>query len=78
MLIVYRYEIAEGAPGWAEAEKQVAKASKEGKGSATVSVKTAKAKRKAGESAAEIYAEEMGGNEPKKAKKNGGSKKGRS
>lgn len=70
---LYRYEIAEGAPGWADAEKQVLNAAKKGQKSVVVSVKTAKPKRKAGESAAEIYAEEMGEKQHKKAKK--GSKK---
>ena len=69
-----RYEIEAGAPGWAEAEKQVKNASKSGKKDLVVSVKSAKSKRKAGESAAEIYEQEMGEKAHKKAKK--GSKKG--
>jgi len=71
-----RYEIAEGDPGWAEAEKQILKAAKDGRSSMMVSVKTAKPKRKAGETAAEIYAEEIGDKVHKKVKK--ASKKGRS
>ena len=71
-----RYEIAEGAPGWAEAEKQILKVAKDGQNSMVVSVKTAKPKRKAGETAAEIYAEEIGDKAHKKAKKV--FKKGRS
>lgn len=70
LLIIYRYEIEEGAPGWAEAEKQVLNATKHGQKNATVSVKSTKEKkRKAGESAAEIYAEEFGEKTNKKAKK---------
>jgi N-acetyltransferase 10 len=73
---VYRYEIAEGAPGWAEAEKQILNATKNGQKSTVVSVKTTKPKRKPDQTAAEIYAEEMGDKAHKKAKKV--SKKGRS
>jgi N-acetyltransferase 10 len=71
----YRYEIEEGAPGWADAEKQVLNATKSGKKNPVVSVKSTKTKRKAGvgETAAEIYAEEMGEKAHKKSKK--GSKK---
>jgi N-acetyltransferase 10 len=65
-----RYEIEEGAPGWADAEKQVLKATKGGRKNPVVSVKSSKSKRKAGESAAEILEQEMGGKERKKAKKN--------
>jgi N-acetyltransferase 10 len=75
-MYVKRYEIAEGAPGWADAEKQILNAFKDRHNSMVVSVKTAKSKRKAGETAAEIYAEEMGDKTHKKAKK--ASKKGRS
>lgn len=65
-----RYEIEEGAPGWAEAEKQVKKAALKGEKSTVVSVKSTKApKRKAGETAAEIYEAELGEKKPKKAKK---------
>jgi N-acetyltransferase 10 len=71
----YRYEIEEGAPGWADAEKLVLNATKSGKKNPVVSVKSTKSKRKAGvgETAAEIYAEEMGEKAHKKSKK--GSKK---
>lgn len=75
-----RYEIAEGAPGWADAEKQVLNAAKSGQKGTVVSVKSAKPKRKADQTAAEIYAEEMGDKPSKKAKKekkDKGSKKGR-
>ncbi|KAF4635158.1 hypothetical protein G7Y89_g2950 [Cudoniella acicularis] len=64
-----QYEIEEGAPGWADAEKQVLKATKRGNNNLVVSVKSTKIKRKAGETAAEIYAEEMGEKAHKKAKK---------
>lgn len=79
-----RYEIEESAPGWAEAERQIQSSSKSGRGNTVVSVKSNKEKkRKAGESAAEIYNEEIGGErEGKKARKEGGKdkkgKKGRS
>lgn len=69
-----RYEIEAGAPGWAEAEKQVKNAAKSGKKDIVVGVKSAKSKRKAGESAAEIYEQELGEKAHKKAKK--GGKKG--
>lgn len=70
-----QYEIEGGAPAWADAEKQVLNATKGGKKNPVVSVKSSKSKRKADETAAEIYAEEMGEKSSKKAKK---SKKGRS
>jgi len=63
----FRYEIPSASAEWDDAEKQVAN-STTGKAS-TVSVKTAKAvKRKAGETAAEIYEQEM-------SKSSSGSKK---
>jgi N-acetyltransferase 10 len=55
-----RYEVATDAPGWAQAEAEVLKATKKGAKPSAISVKTLKAKRKAGESAAEIYEEELG------------------
>lgn len=55
-----RYEVATDAPGWAQAEAEVKKATMKGQNPSAVSVKTLKAKRKAGESAAEIYEEELG------------------
>lgn len=64
----YRYEIDGDAPAWEEAEKQVRSAAKDGKVNPIVSVKS-KQKRKAGQTAAEIYAEEMGGKSSKKMKK---------
>ncbi|KAG9232422.1 N-acetyltransferas-like protein [Amylocarpus encephaloides] len=76
-----QYEIdTASAPSWAEAEKQVLSATKLGHRNPVVSVKSSKEKkRKAGETAAEIYEAEVGGgggkDGSKKAKK---SKKGRS
>ncbi|KAK8061780.1 nucleolar ATPase Kre33 [Apiospora phragmitis] len=63
------YEIEDAAPGWDEAEKQVATATKRGQSNPVVSVKSSKAKRKEGPSAAEIYEEEFGDKKAKKAKK---------
>jgi N-acetyltransferase 10 len=72
LTITQRYEIADGAPGWADAEKQVLNAAKSGQKNVVVSVKSQK-KRKTGETAAEIYEQELGEKVHKKAKK--GSKK---
>ena len=66
-LLPRRYEISEGAPGWADAEKQVKNAAKSGRKGVTVSVKTGKRKAGEGETAAEIYEQEMG--DKKKSKK---------
>lgn len=65
-----RYEIEVDAPAWEEAEKQVLDATKSGKTSTVVSVKT-KTKRKAGPTAAEVYEEAFGEKSRKKAKKSG-------
>ncbi|PQE22987.1 hypothetical protein CJF32_00004384 [Rutstroemia sp. NJR-2017a WRK4] len=64
-----QYEIEAGAPGWADAEKQVLNAAKSGQKNPVVSVKSSKSKRKAGETAAEIYEQELGEKAHKKAKK---------
>ncbi|PHH67061.1 hypothetical protein CDD81_4456 [Ophiocordyceps australis] len=64
-----QFEIEGDAPAWQEAEKQVRKAAKEGKTSVVVSVKSGKAKRKAGQTAAEIYDEVLGDKARKKSKK---------
>ncbi|PMD38300.1 DUF699-domain-containing protein [Hyaloscypha variabilis F] len=64
-----QYEIEEGAPGWADAERQVLSATKSGQKNPVVSVKSTKTKRKAGESAAEILEQEMGEKAHKKVKK---------
>ncbi|PKS12729.1 hypothetical protein jhhlp_000937 [Lomentospora prolificans] len=63
-----QYEIEGDAPGWDEAEKEVLNAAKNGKKSVAVSVKSNKAKRKAGPTAAEIYEKEIGEKERKKVK----------
>lgn len=68
-----RYEIETGGPGWEDAEKQVQKAvkAKGGKEDVTVSVRSSKpvsGKRK-GESAEQVYAEEIGNKEAKRLKK---------
>lgn len=63
-----RYAIEGDAPAWADAEKQVRNASKDGKTNPVVSVKS-KQKRKAGQTAAEVYEEVLGEKASKKAKK---------
>ncbi|TPX09319.1 uncharacterized protein E0L32_009511 [Thyridium curvatum] len=65
-----QYEIEGDAPAWEEAEKQVASATKGGKANPVVSVKSSKAKRKAGQTtAAEVYEEAFGDKGRKKHKK---------
>ena len=54
---------------WEDAEKQVAKAAKRGQTNTVVSVKSSKAKRKAGPTAAEVYEESFGEKSHKKSKK---------
>lgn len=75
-MVTTRYEIEDGAPGWVDAEKQVFNATKSGQKNPVVSVRTGKSKRKATETAAEIYAAEIEGKSQKKAKK--GTHKARS
>lgn len=70
-----RYEIEDGAPGWADAEKQVLNATKSGQKNVVVSVQSQK-KRKTGETARDIYEQELGEKVHKKVKK--GSKKNHS
>lgn len=77
-----RYNIDSSAPGWEEAEKQVAKALKKGEAVGTISVKSSK--RKVGDTttAEQIWKEEFGEKEPKPKKnkvdkKDKGSKKAR-
>lgn len=65
----YRYEIEGDAPAWEDAEKQVNKATKEGRSAADVSVKSSKQKRKNGPTANEVYEEAFGEKSRKKAKK---------
>ena len=71
-----RYEIEEGALGWADAERQVLNAAKSGQKNPVVSVKSTKTRRKAGETATEIYEQELGEKAHKKTKR--GSKKEKS
>ncbi|KAF4453484.1 tRNA(Met) cytidine acetyltransferase [Fusarium austroafricanum] len=63
-----QYEIEGDTPAWEEAEKQVLSATKQGKSNPVVSVKSAKQKRKAGQTAAEVY-EEAFGDKKKKSKR---------
>lgn len=58
-----RYEIAEGAPGWAEAEKQVKK------GRTVVAIGGKTKRKQPTETAAEIYEQEFGEKAHKKSKK---------
>lgn len=74
---ITRFEIEEGASGWADAERQVLNATKEGQTNPVVSIKTSK-KRKPVETAAQIYEEEMGEKVHKKAKKASKKEKHRS
>ncbi len=71
-----RYEIQNGGAGWEDAERQIRAAQANGGKSTTVSVKSSKpvSKRKAGETVATVYEEEIGSKESKKMKK--GGKKG--
>lgn len=66
-----KYEIETGAAGWDEAEKQIKRAhAKGGDKGLTVSVKSSKSdKKRKGESAEEIYREEIGDKEAKRLKK---------
>ncbi|KFA67158.1 hypothetical protein S40285_05244 [Stachybotrys chlorohalonatus IBT 40285] len=64
-----QYEVEGDAPAWQEAEKLVRSAAKEGKANPVVSVKSAKQKRKAGQTASEVYEEVFGDKSHKKAKK---------
>ncbi|KAL8732629.1 MAG: hypothetical protein Q9166_002604 [cf. Caloplaca sp. 2 TL-2023] len=69
-----RYEIESGNPGWEEAEKQVQRAMKakgDNVADVTVSVRSTKPaeKKRKGESAEKIYAEEIGNKEAKRLKK---------
>ncbi|KAL8995500.1 MAG: hypothetical protein Q9188_006793 [Gyalolechia gomerana] len=69
-----RYEIESGGPGWEDAEKQVQRAvkAKGGKEDVTVSVRASKpasSRKRKGESAEQVYAEEIGDKEAKRLKK---------
>ena len=73
-----RYEIEAGGPGWEDAEKAVQKAQTAGKGDVTVSVRSGKDKaggKRKGESAEELYKNEVEAKEAKRLRK--GMKKGR-
>ncbi|KAL2041530.1 hypothetical protein N7G274_005912 [Stereocaulon virgatum] len=66
-----KYEVETGAAGWDEAEKQVKRAhAKGGEKGLTVSVKSSKSdKKRKGESAEDIYREEIGDKEAKRLKR---------
>ncbi|KAI1491190.1 GNAT acetyltransferase 2-domain-containing protein [Biscogniauxia mediterranea] len=64
-----QYEVEGDAPAWEDAEKQVLNATQRGQSNPVVSVKSSKAKRKAGTTAAEIYEDTFGEKSHKKAKK---------
>ncbi|KAI4238194.1 MAG: hypothetical protein LQ352_007892 [Teloschistes flavicans] len=69
-----KYEIESGNPGWEDAEKQVQRAvkSKGDQGGVTVSVRSSKpatGKKRKGESAEKVYAEEIGDKEAKRMRK---------
>ncbi|PGH06869.1 N-acetyltransferase 10 [Blastomyces parvus] len=65
-----QYEIANGTAGWEDAEKQVRTSASKNGSVPTVSIKSSKPlKRKAGESAREIYNEEIESKREKKIKK---------
>jgi len=72
-----QYEIEGDAPAWEEAEKQVSKATRDGKSTAEVSIKSSKQKRKAGQTASEVYEEEFGEKEKTRKKHKKGKKAGR-
>lgn len=64
-----RYEIEGDAPAWEDAEKKVKSAAREGKSNPVVSVKSSKQKRKAGQTAAEVYEETFGEKKKKGSKR---------
>ena len=66
-----KYEVETGSAGWDEAEKQVKRAHAKGRDKdVTVSVKSSKSdKKRKGESAEDIYREEIGDKEAKRLKK---------
>ncbi|KAH8157659.1 hypothetical protein CIB48_g10585 [Xylaria polymorpha] len=64
-----QYEVEGDTPAWDDAEKQVRNATKRGQVNPVVSIKSSKAKRKVGSTAAEVYEEEFGEKPHKKAKK---------
>jgi len=64
-----KYEIETGGAGWEEAEKQVQRAQAKGGDAVTVSVKKKEGKKRKGESAEEIWKEEIGDKEAKRLRK---------
>ncbi|KAI0108958.1 N-acetyltransferase-like protein [Nemania sp. FL0031] len=64
-----QYEVEGDNPAWDDAEKQVRSAAKRGHANPVVSIKSSKAKRKVGSTAAEVYEEAFGEKPHKKAKK---------
>lgn len=64
-----QYEVEGDNPGWDDAEKQVRSAAKRGHANPVVSIRSSKAKRKAGPTAAEVYEEVFGEKAEKKAKR---------
>jgi N-acetyltransferase 10 len=66
---IHRYEIDGDAPAWQEAEKQVKKATRDGKTNTVVSVKTGKQKRKEGPTASDVYEEVLGDKSSRKKMK---------
>ena len=64
-----RFQIEGDAPAWQDAEEQVRKATKDGRANTVVSVKSGKQKRKAGQTAAEVYEEAFADKTRRKAKK---------
>lgn len=71
---MFRYEIDENNDAWKDAEKAVLNAAKGGKANPVVSIKSSKQKRKAGQTAEEVY-NEVFGEKDKKHKKSKKSKK---
>ncbi|KAI1827131.1 DUF699-domain-containing protein [Xylaria intraflava] len=64
-----QFEVEGDSPAWDDAEKQVRSATTRGQTNTVVSVKSSKAKRKAGATAAEVYDEAFGEKPHRKAKK---------
>lgn len=74
MFFFFRYQIDDDNDAWKDAEKAVLSAAKGGKVNPVVSVKSSKQKRKAGQTAEEVYNEAFG-EKDKKHKKHKKSKK---
>lgn len=66
---MHRYEIEDDGDAWKDAEKMVLDAAKQGKSQSAVSIKSSKQKRKAGQTAEEVYNEAFGDKKSKKHKK---------